>query len=198
MKTLILFSLLIFSAQVSADSCFPVYEAEAAKINKEDGYTQSVGGQIYVVNGQIGYWPGIQVAADIDNWAEDFVMGVKYGPFMKFGYDKEDPREDILKMFAKQIKDDCSLPKDNYDNVRAMLKELMNDGSFCPEGKMLERPFLNRWKHFKKVLKSSVEGGRFQEYCQSSAVADDSSREIKDVGSSSSSSSSKPAQASGK
>ena len=177
-------SLLVFSTSVSAESCWPVYQAEADKINKEDGYTEEVGGQMYVSNGQIGYWPGITVAADIDNWAEDFVYAIKYGP-MIMTY-KPDPREDILKSLRKEIDDECSLPKENHDKLRSMLSELMDDGSFCPENKMLERPFFSRWKHYKKVVREAVKAGRFQSQCQSVAVQSDESREVKDVDSSSS------------
>jgi hypothetical protein len=182
MKTILFIASLIFSSSLYAQSCWLMLEAEAAKINKEDGYTQNVGGQFFVLNGQIGYWPGFQVPADIDNWAEDFVYAVKFGPMM-MTY-REDPRDNILHMFRKEIKDECDLPKDKHDKLRAMLKELMDDGSFCPGGVPLDRPFLSRWKHYKKVLSKAVSEGRFQEHCISKAVVDDASREVKDVGAS--------------
>ncbi len=179
MKKIIFLSFLTFSLQTSAESCFPLYEAEAARILKEDSYTQNLGGQLYVKDREIKYWPGIEMPADIDNWADDFVKGVKYGPFrVTF---REDPREKVLKTFAKHIKDECPSPTAEYENVRQMLHELMSDGSFCPEGKMLGRPLIDRWKHFKKILRTSIKSGRFQELCQSASVANDSSREVKDV-----------------
>ena len=51
MKTLILLTTLLLSSQVSAESCWKIYQAEADKINKEDGYTEHVGGQIYIHQG---------------------------------------------------------------------------------------------------------------------------------------------------
>lgn len=182
MKTLILLTTLLISTQVSAGSCWEIYQAEADKINKEDGYTTHVGGQLYVHQGSLGYWPGIKVAADIDNWAEDLVYGIKYGPMIMFS-SKPDPRLDTLKALYKDIKNICPIDdkKQKFETFRAMLTELMEDGSFCPEGKMLERPFLSRMKHFRKVVKDAVDRGQFQAQCQGLAVMDDSSREVKEM-----------------
>lgn len=182
MKTLILLTTLLLSSQVSAESCWKIYQAEADKINKEDGYTEHVGGQIYIHQGSLGYWPGIKVAADIDNWAEDFVHAIKWGPMIMFS-SKPDPRLDTLKKLYKDIKHLCPLQNEDekYQTFRAMLTELMEDGSFCPENKMLERPILNRLKHFRKIVKDAVVKGQFQAQCQGLAVMDDSSREVKDT-----------------
>lgn len=182
MKTFILVTTMLLSSQVSAESCWKIYQAEADKINKEDGYSTHVGGQLYVHQGSLGYWPGIKVAADIDNWAEDLVYAIKYGPMIMFS-SKPDPRLDTLKALYKDIKKICPLEDKNekYDTFRAMLTELMDDGSFCPEGKILERPLLSRLKHFRKVVKDAVGKGQFQAQCQGLAVMDDSTREVKDT-----------------
>ena len=182
MKTLILLTTLLLSTQVSAESCWKIYQDEADKINKEDGYSTHVGGQIYVHQGSLGYWPGIKVAADIDNWAEDFVYAIKYGPMIMFS-SKPDPRLDTLKALYKDIKKICPLEDKNekFDTFRAILTELMDDGSFCPENKSLERPLFSRWKNFRKVVKDAVNKGQFQAQCQGLAVLDDSTREVKDT-----------------
>jgi len=182
MKTLILLTTLLLSTQVSAGSCWEIYQAEADKINKEDGYSTHVGGQLYVHQGSLGYWPGIKVAADIDNWAEDLVYAIKYGPMIMFS-SKADPRLDTLKAIYKDIKKICPIDdkKQKFETFRAMLTELMDDGSFCPDNKMLERPIFSRLKNFRKILKDAVVKGQFQAQCQGLAVMDDSSREVKEI-----------------
>ncbi len=185
MKILILLSLLFTSAPIYAQestSCWPVYEAEEKKINEENGYTTHVGGQLYVHNGQLGYWPGIKVQADIDNYAEDLIRGIKWGPMIMFS-SKEDPRLEMLKAMKKDISKDCPLKHDNskHDILRSMLTELMDDGSFCPQGKPLKLQFFSRWKNFRKILKDAVGRGQFQGQCLGVAVMDSTQRDVKDV-----------------
>ena len=176
----LLLLVLCLSFQVSAESCFPLYEAEAQRIQDKDGYTKNVGGQVYVQNGQLAYWPGIKVQATIDNWARDLVAAIKWGPY-SITFSSEDPRKDWLEGFRKSIKRDCDLPENNHDKLRSMLTELMEDGSFCPNNKILEPKFFGGQKAFKKILKQAVKDQRFPQYCQSKAVADDSFRDVKDV-----------------
>ena len=169
--------LLLSSSVYAAEGCWPLLQAEAKKINERDGYQQNVGGQIYVLNGQVGYWPGITVDANIDNWAEDLEGSIQYGPqLITFG-NQEDPQKEILEMFRKDIDEDCILPKDDYKNLQAILKELMDDGEFCPENKLLSRPILGRWKHYKRVVRDAVKSGRFQDQCQSVAIQNDHDRD---------------------
>lgn len=171
----------VVSFEVSAD-CFPLYEKKAEEIQKKDGYTTSVGGQVYQnpYSGQLGYWPGIKVNADIDNWAEDLVAAIKWGPYI-YSFKSDDPRKEWLEAFRKAVKKDCKLPEDNHDKLRAMLKELMEDGSFCPDGKIIEHKFLKGKNPFKDVLKKAVKDQRFAHYCQDESVSDDSFRKIKEV-----------------
>lgn len=183
MIKLTIFSLLSLTlSTVALADCFPLYEKKAAEIQKKDGYSTSVGGHIYQnpYSGQLGYWPGIKVAADIDNWAEDLVNAVKWGPYI-YSFRSDDPRKAWLEAFRKSIKKDCKLPVENYDKLRAMLKELMEDGSFCPNNKIIDHKFLKGKNPFKDVLKKAVKDQRFAHYCQDESVADDSFRKIKDV-----------------
>lgn len=177
---LTLFSLTL-SSLTFAD-CFPLYEKKAAEIQKKDGYTTSVGGQVYQnpYSGQLGYWPGIEVSADIDNWAEDLVNAIKWGPFI-YSFKSEDPRKEWLEAFRKSVKNDCKLPKDNHDKLRAMLKELMEDGTFCPNNKIIDHKIFKGKSPFKDVFKKAVKDQRFAHYCQDESVADDSFRKVKDV-----------------
>lgn len=176
MKLMLL--ILVFSSQaLASEGCWPLLKAEANKINAEDGHEESVGGQVYVLNGQIGYWPGITVDANIDNWAEDLQRSIEYGPqLITFG-NQEDPQKEILEMFRQDIAEDCILPKDSYKNLQSILKELMDEGAFCPENKLLSRPILGRWKHYKRAVRDAVKSGRFQEQCQSVAIQDELGRD---------------------
>lgn len=176
-------SLLIVSCSFSlwADSCFSLYQQKADEIQEKDGYTKNVGGQLYVnQGGGLGYWPGVKVQADIDNWAEDFVRAIKWGP-NEYTFGKEDPRKNWLEAFRKSIKNECKLPEKKYDKLQAMLKELMEDGSFCPEGKILEPGFFGSKKAFVKVFRSAVQDKRFESYCDTTAINSDSYREVKNI-----------------
>lgn len=183
MKTLFFLVTLLLSTQVSAEGCWPLYEAEASRINERDGYKQRVGGQPYVTpGGQLGWWPGIEVSADIDNWAEDMVLAIKYGPMIMFS-SRPDPRREFLEAMQSQISEDCQLAdkKEKFEGLRELLTRMMNEGDFCPGGNRIETRFFSRWSQFKKTLRSSLAQGKFQELCQGPAVVDDSNREVKDV-----------------
>lgn len=176
------FAILLFAFTTSllADSCFPLYQKVADEIQKKGAHDKYVGGQIYVNNGQLGYWPGMKVSGHVDNWSQELIDAIKWGPFL-WSASSEDPRKEWLEAFRKSIKDECKLPKDNYDNLRAMLKELMEDGSFCPDNKTLQPKFIKGKTDFKKILKEAIKDQRFAHYCLDKAVKDDSHREIKDV-----------------
>jgi len=175
--TLVLISLL---PQAFAGSCFPLYEAEAERIQKKDGYTDHVGGQLYINNGQLGYWPGIPVQGKIANWARDLVDAIKWGPYWNV-YPTEDARNAWLEDFRVSVRKDCDLDMDNHDKLRSMLQELMEDGSFCPGDKILESTFFKPKANFKKVFKQAVKDNRFPQYCQSKAVVNESFRDVKEV-----------------
>lgn len=181
MKRIILaLSMMTLSYDIYAESCLPLYEKKAEEIQKKDGYKERLGGQIYINNGQLGYWPGIEVSAYIDNWARDLVYAIKWGPGF-FSYSKDDPKREWLESFRKAIKEDCKLPHNNYDHLRAMLSELMEDGSFCPNQKIFDPGFFGSKSEFKKVLQLAVKDQRFSHYCSDKAVKDDSDRMIKTV-----------------
>lgn len=108
------------------------------------------------------------------------MKAVKWGPYI-YSFRSDDPRKDWPEAFRKSIKKDCKLPAENYDKLRAMLKELMEDGSFCPNNKILDHKFLKGKTPFKDVLKKALKDQRFAHYCQDESVADDSFRKEKDV-----------------
>lgn len=180
MRKFILLLVLLSQIPANADSCFPLYDQESKRIQDKDGYTKNVGGQVFVQNGQLGYWPGIKVQANIDNWARDFVDAIKWGPYI-YSFSSHDPRKDWLEAFRKSIKKDCKIPENDYDKLRAILTELMEDGSFCPEGKILRPKLLGGKSAFKKILKKAVEDQKFAHYCQDRSIVDESYREIKDI-----------------
>lgn len=180
LKPLIGVLLFSLSSPLLAESCFPLYQKVADDIQKKGAHDEYVGGQIYVNQGQLGYWPGIKVSGHVDNWSQELIDAIKWGPFI-WSASSEDPRKEWLEAFRKSIKDECKLPKDNYDTLRAMLKELMDDGSFCPDGKTLEQKLLKGKSDFKKILKNAVNDQKFAHYCQDKAVQDDSHRAVKDV-----------------
>ncbi len=117
--------------------------------------------------------------AKIPNWSRELVEAVKWGPYT-FTSNNEDPRKDWLETFRKSINEDCKLPKENYEQLRSMLNELMEDGSLCPNKKIIEPTFIQGKSEFRKILKDAVKSGRFDQHCQNLGVADDSHRQIKD------------------
>lgn len=179
-KLLLILVTFLISAPIMAASCNDLYEAKAAQIRKDKAYTTSVGNYLFISNNQLGYNPGIQVPGRVDNWASDFLDAVEWGPLFLSMTD-ENPRKDWLEAFRKSIKNDCDLPTNDYKILQTMLKELIDDGSFCPNNKILEPGFLKGKKDFKKVLKSAVQDLRFPEYCKKNSVSDDSSREVKSI-----------------
>lgn len=173
---------LLISTPIMAVTCNGLYAAKAAQIQKDKAYTTSVGGHLFVANNQLGYNPGIQMPGRVDNWADDFLDAIKWGP-LYFSSTDTNPRKDWLEAFRKSIKSDCDLPSGDYRILQSMLKELVDDGSFCPNNKILEPGILKGKKDFKRVLKAAVKDHRFPEYCKKNSVNDDSSREVKSINS---------------
>ena len=177
-KQILLWSF-FFPAIVSAESCWTLFEERQAYIQKEDGYKTYVGGHLYHYRGNWGYHPGLKVEADIDNWAEDLLHAIKWGPYL-YSMRSQDPRKEWLETFRKAASSQCKLTKGDYKELRSMLKDLMDDGSFCPANKITEPGFLGSKAQFKKVLIEAIETGRFNQYCNNPAVQDDTYRNIKD------------------
>ena len=171
---------LLLPGIVSASSCWALYEAKAASIQNKYGYKTYVGGHVYVYQGNLGYHPGLQVEADIDNWAEDLVHAIKWGPYM-YSMRSHDPRKEWLEIFRKSISTECEVGSGDYEALRTILKELMEDGSFCPESRIIEPGFLSNKSDFKKVLRKAISDQRFQQICKNHAVQDDSYRRVKDI-----------------
>lgn len=165
-----------------ADSCLPLYEKRAEEIQKKNGYTKYVGGYFYYSGRNVEYWPGIKVQADIDNWAEDLVYAIKWGP--KFFTYSLDERKEWLEYFRKSVKDDCKLPKNDYKKLQAMLNQLMEDGSFCPNGEILEPRLIGGKRDFKLIFQAAVKD-KFSDLCEDKSVNNSPSRSSKETPSSS-------------
>lgn len=181
MKLLLFVLTLGFSTLTSAQNCSQIIRAEADRINEERGYTTNVGGQFYVnpLSGQLGYYPGIPVAARIDNWARDLNDAILWGPYsFTSGIDE---REVILNGFSKSIKRDCKLPDDDYRTLRFMLRELFDEGAFCKDNTFLDRPFLRPWKNYHRALVDAVKSGRFSEECAGPSTVSSPDRTSKEV-----------------
>jgi hypothetical protein len=179
-KIITIMILFTISTPIMAGSCFPLYEAEASQIRKDKAYTERIGGSLYVNNGQLGYWPGLEVPGKIDNWAQDFVDAIKWGHISILS-GEESERGVWLNTLGKSIRKDCPLPDDNHSTLRKMLTELMEDGSFCPNSEIVKPKFLKGKSDFKDILKTAVKDQRFVEFCQGRSVADDSFRDVKDL-----------------
>ncbi|WPU64199.1 hypothetical protein [Peredibacter starrii] len=181
-KMITVVTLMSLSSTLLAESCWPLYQNKADEIEKKDGYDTYVGGQLFVVHGQLGYDPGIKVPARIDNWARDFVDAIKWGPY-SISFSSEDPREEWLKTLYKSINKECpNSSEKEYESLRAMMKELMDDGSLCPQNKIFEPKFLGGKKDFKKVLSEAVKDQRFPQYCNHQAVANDGRESVDKAG----------------
>lgn len=169
-----------FSTPIMAASCFPLYAAEATKIREDKAYTENIGMSLYIQNGQLAVWPGVEMPGKIDNWAEDFVDSIKWGqiPIHDTSFDN---RGAWLKALNRSIQSDCKLPDDNFVTLRKMLTELMEDGTFCPNSQIVRPKFLKGKKEFKDILKKALKDQRLVQYCQGRSVSDDSFRSVKEV-----------------
>lgn len=172
MKKIILFSCFfsLSSSLLAETSCYPLYEEKAAEIKEKKAHDVNLGSEIVVVNGHVSVFPGITVPAKINNWAEDLLSAIKYGPEL-YGWSVDNPKRDWLDALNNSIKSDCRLEEDPYrTSLREIMNELMEDGSFCPDSKVLKSTFLSPYKHFKKVMKDAVKSGRFAEQCANKVV----------------------------
>lgn len=158
----------------------PLYEAKSKEIQAKGARTEYVGGQFYISHGQLAYDQGIAVSAKVPDWSKDLMDAINWGPYT-FSFAATDPRKEWLETFKYSIQDECPAANE-FLVLRSMLKELMEDGSFCPGNKILEpSKMLGSRKAFKKVLIAAVKDQRFPQ-CQTQAVSDDSTREVKDKG----------------
>lgn len=169
------------TSQSFGASCFPTYEQKAAQIKEEKQEYTQIGGEFVILNGNLGYYPGLTVPAKISNWAQDYLDAIKYGPeFMSWS--DENPRSEWLNSLYASIKKECRLEEDSSMTVfRGMLTELMEDGTMCPDGSVIKRTFFKPRGHFKAVLKEAVKSGRFADKCSVKEISDDSYRVSKKV-----------------
>jgi hypothetical protein len=155
--------------------CFKIYEEEKARLDKKFKQTKTVGQSLQIQNQQFIFFPGHEVSVPVKSWVSDF-LGAMNSQSLWSDLDQEE--EKVLKGFRNAIKDECSLKKKEYSVLIIMLKESMNDGTFCPDGKMIDRPLLNPWKKFHEALIKKIESGAFQEYCvDKNLTIDQSQRE---------------------
>lgn len=169
----------ILSSQLRAESCWPIYEKEAKKIAEKSVQETTVGNHFYLNQDNLHYWPGTTIKTAGPNWVNDFTFAIKWGP--SFYKSSNDPRLSWLQSLEDSIKSDCMLEDKNFESLRAMMKDLMDDGSFCPQGKILKLGAFQNKSKFKKVLKAAVSDGRFAHYCDNKSLSDDSFREVKDA-----------------
>src|SRR5690606_23658944 len=132
-KLILLLSLLsITSPLFAGSSCYSLYEKKSEEIRKKKAHDVQIGGELVVINGELAYYPGITVPAKINNWAENLLSAIKYGPEL-YGWSEEYPKKDWLDALYNSIKNHCPLEDDVYrTSLREMMHELMEDGSFCP------------------------------------------------------------------
>ena len=164
MKTFLIMTLTFVSSTVLAQDCWKLYQAKEAKIEKNQAHTEQVGNGFIFFNGQAYYNPGLTVAGETDNWAKDFLNSITMSPSVLSIVDDEGIQS-WHKAFYSAIEDKCHLPKDDVSSLQKILKSLMDDGSFCPEGKILHPHFIMGKKPFKEILQQAVASKRFQEDC---------------------------------
>lgn len=163
-----------------AASCWPLYEAEQKKIDEEGAYSVYVGGQFYQVGGQLSYDPGIKMAGYVENWARDLLESIKWGPSTQM-YQRKNHRKEWLETLQDSIDKNCKIKGEEFEDLRSMLKVLMEDGSFCPDNQILKPGFFGGKGSFKKALKAALKEHKFTEFCQKEAIQDDSDRQIKEI-----------------
>lgn len=182
MKKFILmtFVLSFVSSTYAGTSCYSLYAKKSEEIREKKAHNVHLGGEFIVINGNVTIVPGVSVPAKINNWAEDLLSAIKYGPEM-YGWSEENPKRDWLENLNSAIKRHCRLDDDPYHTtLREMMNELMEDGSFCPDSKVLNSSLFTPYKHFKRIMKESVQSGRFSDRC-GGKVVDNSDRSPKNV-----------------
>ncbi len=186
MKLLLFMLTLSFSTMTSAETCRILISKENPPIRQNVGShwgTNPLSGGLY-------YHPGeVYTFTDRSHWSFLFDSAVFYGVSSYSSDEESKMKKNILKKFSKDIEEDCQIvnskkQKDSYEILRNILKELVEDGSFCPGDKVLDRPLLSPWNNYRKILKDAVASGRFSDVCAGENTLSDSSREVKDVGSS--------------
>lgn len=151
-------------------------------------------------SGQLYYSPGHLTYNDYSNdWAYLVEYSIYYGVVAP--PKERERREKFLRGFQKSIQQDCPSLKaqqsEPFKLLREMMKELVEDGSFCPGNKVLRRPLLAQWKNYKKVLTDAVKAGRFSEECAGVSTVTSSYRESKEMSGPAKDSTSSSTQASG-
>lgn len=182
MKTKVIILLLTSLAATTthAVSCWPLYEAEQKKIDEEGAYSVYVGGQFYQAGGQLSYDPGIKMAGYVENWVRDLLDSIKWGPSTQI-YQRKNHRKEWLETLQDSMDKNCKIRSEEFEDLRSMLKVLMDDGSFCPDNQILKPGFFGGKGSFKKALKAALKEHKFTEYCQKEAIQDDSDRLIKEI-----------------
>lgn len=173
-KMLILPLVYLFLSQTALANCFPIYKKEEKRISDKKAYTVRVGDQLTIKNGQLGYDPGIEVAGKVDNWVRDYLEAIEWGAN---SIEKEDPRREWLSALYKSVKQECpDADKNQYKILRAMLTELMKDGTLCPGEQVLKSTVLAPYAQFKKALGSAIKDQRFVDVCQNKVISNSPDR----------------------
>lgn len=182
-KKFVILVFIVMNSYAQEPSCFKIYEEEKARLDKKFKQTKTVGQSLQIHNQQFILFPGREVSVPVESWVSDFLGAINSQSLWS---DLDQEEEKILKGFRNAIKDECPLKKKDYSVVIIMLKEAMNDGTFCPDRKMIDRPLLAPWKKFHQALVKKIEAGAFQEHCVDKNLTidqsqrDHTSKEIKD------------------
>lgn len=159
MKKILIMIIAFNCAMTWANSCFPIYESLREEIFDKHAENDTrlvpasghLGGKLVVTFVKV---PRIQ-----DNWVDDFISAIHDGPYRSGR--KNDPRRSLLSSFARSVHKYCDLKDHEFSEVRHILRTLMEDGSFCPDGKILNSkgdlgPFI-------RIFKRAVKSGQFSE-----------------------------------
>lgn len=184
MKFLIILCLLTHPFLLQADSeCQKRYEEEAQRISEKSDVPARVGDRVHInpYSGALGYSPGISVTSYGPNWARDFLWAIADGPEMTSFSITKGKKKEFLEGMKKELSSVCKLKEDpQYKNLRAFLKQQLDQQRFCPEGKILKPTLFGSFKRFHKVAKSALEDSDNFGLCDQKVVQDDSHRQVKE------------------
>lgn len=184
MRYLILAYLLTHPFLVQADSkCQKLYEKEVQRISEKSDVPARVGDRVYInpYSGGLGYSPGIEMTSYGPNWAREFLGAILEGPEMTSFSITKGKKKEFLAGMKKELSSVCKLKEDfQYKNLRAFLKQQLDQQSFCPEGKILKPTLFGSFKRFHKVAQSALQDSDDFGLCDQKVIQDDSHRLFKE------------------
>ncbi|MFA5583549.1 MAG: hypothetical protein WDA09_04975 [Bacteriovoracaceae bacterium] len=185
MKYLILLSLVTLTLNLWAKSdCEALYEAEVAEIAQKSDRPTRVGDKVYVnpYSGGLGYSPGVEMTSYGPNWAREFLGAINDGPELTSFSITKGKKKEFLNDLRKELSSVCKLKADpEHKNLRAFLKQQLDQQNFCPEGKILKPTMFGSYKRFHKIVKNALADSDDMSLCDNKVVQDDSHRKVKDT-----------------